>query len=83
MDTLKQLFGDSLVGKKKLTTRETTLTRLVTVKRNKSHCFRRLFLFEFAIWQRELNKKCCRLKEDNKFGRRGASEMIYYPGIFL
>ena len=35
MDTLKQLFGDSLVGKKKLTTRETTLTRLVTVKREK------------------------------------------------
>ena len=31
MDTLKQLFGDSLVGKKKLTTRETTLTCLVTV----------------------------------------------------
>ena len=37
MDTLKQLFGDSLVAKKKLTTRETTLTRtrLVTVKREK------------------------------------------------
>ena len=30
MDTLKQLFGDSLVGKKKLTRREPTLTSVVT-----------------------------------------------------
>ena len=45
MDTLKQLFGSSLVGKKKLTTRETTLTGLVTIKIEKQMTLFKTFIF--------------------------------------
>ena len=80
-EKLEQLFGKSLVGKTRAKKGDNSLGY------NKEREINNIVFDVYFCLNLPFDKrkwiKSCRLKVDNKFGRRGASEMIYYPGVIL